>query len=111
MLLKKCMAPGRPLDPDREVRSVGSVPEWCRCWSWWCGVVVGGGGPGRGVRSGGPGPGGPARGRALARPVRGARPAHGPVRPARSGPGGGGGIDAKPTTKKNLIKQGETLAP
>ena len=54
MLLKKCMARGGPFDPVREVRFVGPVPEWRRCWSW-CYGVVGGGRPGRGVRSGGPG--------------------------------------------------------
>ena len=94
MLLNKCMAPGRPLDPVLELVVWGSHGGW---------------GAGPGVRSGGPGPGGPARGCGLVRPVRGARPAPGPVRTARSGPSGGGGIDARPTKKQ--IKQGETLAP
>ena len=87
---EKCMAPGSPLDPDREVRSVGSVPEWCRCWSWW---VVWGSGGGWGT-----GPGGPVRGAGSRGPGPGARsgpagpwgppgPRPGPPGPLRAGRG------------------------
>merc|ERR1712015_525061 len=94
MLLKKKVH--GPFDLVREVRSVGSVPEWRRCWNG-CYEVVGGGGPGRGVRSGGPvrgaggcGPGAqswlplaPHGAPSFLWPVRSLRPA-----PGRAGVGG-----------------------